>query len=295
MVHLQTTQPLNHVIQDSGFEHKYHRSPNAEQDSSVARIQAHLEFVCEEILSKKKSAKRDQVIQILNDYYKNGVFPSAFSFNQQDEIYCNDGLCDHSSRTPCFIDDNGVHCAAGFIMQQLGRENLAQDLNKNFRFNYIHEMIKHASDSDENKRIIDDLVAFLQDADLTAEEVATIQPTYNFKKPRKPVLPPSPPSPEDSCSSSDDDDVGLVVAPAPQLKQKETIVHENIKCDFCNVMPVEGIRYKCANCEDYDLCEKCEASGAHQHDETHVFVKIRKPLPANVTFDKPILEKNWYK
>jgi len=30
-----------------------------------------------------------------------------------------------------------------------------------------------------------------------------------------------------------------------------------------------------SNCVDYDLCEQCEPLGIH--DETHVFIKLRKP------------------
>ena len=31
-----------------------------------------------------------------------------------------------------------------------------------------------------------------------------------------------------------------------------------------------------SNCNDYDLCEDCEAVEG-EHDPTHVFVKLRKP------------------
>ncbi len=35
--------------------------------------------------------------------------------------------------------------------------------------------------------------------------------------------------------------------------------------------PVVGIRYKCAICPDFDLCENCEAVTTHDHP----FLKIR--------------------
>lgn len=50
-----------------------------------------------------------------------------------------------------------------------------------------------------------------------------------------------------------------------------------ITCNKCNVSPIRGIRYKCANCVDFDLCEMCE--GANSHINTHVFLKIRIPIP----------------
>ncbi|KAI8641756.1 hypothetical protein BD408DRAFT_201310 [Parasitella parasitica] len=41
--------------------------------------------------------------------------------------------------------------------------------------------------------------------------------------------------------------------------------------------PIRGVRYKCANCVDFDLCEMCE--GTNSHVNTHVFLKIRIPIP----------------
>lgn len=45
--------------------------------------------------------------------------------------------------------------------------------------------------------------------------------------------------------------------------------------------PIIGCRYKCTQCEDYDLCEKCEQKGVHSH---HTFLKIRKPHHAPAQF-----------
>lgn len=50
--------------------------------------------------------------------------------------------------------------------------------------------------------------------------------------------------------------------------------HKDIICDNCESENIMGVRYKCSECDDYDLCEKCEAKGVHSH---HTFLKIRKP------------------
>lgn len=50
-----------------------------------------------------------------------------------------------------------------------------------------------------------------------------------------------------------------------------------ITCNKCRVTPIRGIRYKCANCVDFDLCELCESANCHL--TTHVFLKIRIPIP----------------
>lgn len=42
-------------------------------------------------------------------------------------------------------------------------------------------------------------------------------------------------------------------------------------------MPIRGIRYRCANCVDFDLCEHCEALDSHP--KTHLFYKVRIPAP----------------
>ena len=42
-------------------------------------------------------------------------------------------------------------------------------------------------------------------------------------------------------------------------------MHQNIKCDICGKCPIEGIRYKCLECNDFDLCENCESVHGHQH------------------------------
>lgn len=52
-------------------------------------------------------------------------------------------------------------------------------------------------------------------------------------------------------------------------------VHSAI-CDNCDERIV-GIRYKCGNCADYDLCQSCEKHDG-VHDSTHLFIKIRAPL-----------------
>jgi len=44
-------------------------------------------------------------------------------------------------------------------------------------------------------------------------------------------------------------------------------------CDNCNTR-IQGIRYKCQTCEDYDLCEKCEKLSVHKE---HTFTQITRP------------------
>lgn len=50
-------------------------------------------------------------------------------------------------------------------------------------------------------------------------------------------------------------------------------VHIHVQCDLCGKRNIEGSRFKCAVCHDYDLCEACEAKAEHAHP----MLKIRHP------------------
>lgn len=51
-------------------------------------------------------------------------------------------------------------------------------------------------------------------------------------------------------------------------------VHSDIICDNCS-NPIMGFRYKCVNCDDYDLCQKCEMQETHPD---HFMLRMPKPL-----------------
>ncbi|CAH1788980.1 unnamed protein product [Owenia fusiformis] len=62
----------------------------------------------------------------------------------------------------------------------------------------------------------------------------------------------------------------------PTSRATPVYCHMGIICDNCD-QTIVGARYKCGNCEDYDLCEQCEAKDV-LHDPDHVFLKIRRPV-----------------
>jgi hypothetical protein len=64
---------------------------------------------------------------------------------------------------------------------------------------------------------------------------------------------------------------------AEDQARRDGYVHRGVTCNSCGMMPILGIRYRCANCIDFDLCETCEAMGVHT--KTHVFYKVRLPAP----------------
>ncbi|KAJ1969702.1 hypothetical protein IWQ62_000458, partial [Dispira parvispora] len=53
------------------------------------------------------------------------------------------------------------------------------------------------------------------------------------------------------------------------------VVHHNVFCGNCR-REIRGVRYRCANCNDFSLCSACEAYEVHDPD--HIFLKLKKPL-----------------
>ncbi|XP_054741745.1 protein ref(2)P-like [Anastrepha obliqua] len=75
----------------------------------------------------------------------------------------------------------------------------------------------------------------------------------------------------------------LYVAPikqSPKVEEKEAkketgpadfVIHELIECDSCGLNPIVGFRYKCIQCPNFDLCQRCEAQ--HKHPD-HMMVRM---------------------
>ena len=57
---------------------------------------------------------------------------------------------------------------------------------------------------------------------------------------------------------------------------QQDIIHNDIFCNNCGKENIKGIRYKCAQCPNFNLCDSCEKYC--QHDVNHIFIKIRKPI-----------------
>lgn len=71
--------------------------------------------------------------------------------------------------------------------------------------------------------------------------------------------------------------LNLLYRIAEEQSIREGYIHRGIECNSCHQLPIRGIRFRCVNCCDYDLCEQCEAN--EQHIKTHVFLKIKVPIP----------------
>ncbi|CAL1694541.1 unnamed protein product [Somion occarium] len=58
-----------------------------------------------------------------------------------------------------------------------------------------------------------------------------------------------------------------------------TVIHAGVRCDVCKTKPLEGVRFKCLDCPNYDLCRSCVADpeARKHHDLTHTFWPIPEP------------------
>ncbi|KAI0962257.1 hypothetical protein AcV7_001138 [Taiwanofungus camphoratus] len=67
--------------------------------------------------------------------------------------------------------------------------------------------------------------------------------------------------------------------PIRKAHDLEQIIHVGIHCNVCDVDPIVGVRYKCLECDDYDLCAGClsSASQREKHDLSHAFFPIETP------------------
>lgn len=70
-------------------------------------------------------------------------------------------------------------------------------------------------------------------------------------------------------------------AAAADSKPASDVVHAPVLCDGCNNgQYIRGLRYKCGECADFDLCETCHIAGfsSGKHTSAHKMIEIREPV-----------------
>lgn len=62
--------------------------------------------------------------------------------------------------------------------------------------------------------------------------------------------------------------------------------HTGISCDYCcGDQNLQGNRFKCQTCDNFDLCQSCFEN--HNHDRRHVFVLIASEGATPISLAKP--------
>ncbi|KAI7826444.1 hypothetical protein BX661DRAFT_206025 [Kickxella alabastrina] len=80
----------------------------------------------------------------------------------------------------------------------------------------------------------------------------------------------------------------LLCTLAEDVSRRNGIVHRGTTCNSCRETPIRGVRYKCAQCADVDLCSACEAHDLHAQ---HMLLKINVPLPPLVSARTPLVRR----
>lgn len=75
-------------------------------------------------------------------------------------------------------------------------------------------------------------------------------------------------------------------------KSENKVIHYNVTCDGCNESPIEGKRYKCKKCENFDYCEKCYEAFKNSHN--HEFSILEKPDNESIYMSNLNLSNNGY-
>lgn len=149
---------VNPILGDISFENKFGFKPDATTDNEL-RIRTHLEYV-EHLLRNKDvgdltaelQTNRNLMLDLLHQYWTNGVFPKNYDYAEQ--------------RKPCFIDKDGTICAVGYLVEQTTSRQVAENINSKFKYDEVLAM---------NDAVLEKWVS---NSGLTKEECAMIQPTY---------------------------------------------------------------------------------------------------------------------
>ena len=76
---------------------------------------------------------------------------------------------------------------------------------------------------------------------------------------------------------------------------EQPLPHLNIICSNCFKPEFTGIRFLCSQCNNYNLCEKCEElriQNIINHNENHVFLRINKPKNIDINKYDNLIQGN---
>lgn len=55
-------------------------------------------------------------------------------------------------------------------------------------------------------------------------------------------------------------------------------VNHGVSCNYCGMSPIRGVRYRCLECPDFDMCSGCESNDIHNKFHHLLMIKIHLPL-----------------
>ena len=123
------------------------------------KVKAHLSHVHDRLLEasahypNEVQAKRRALLDAFAEY----IAAERYPVNER-----------YEGRRPCFIDAHGTYCAVGHLVKETAGEALAEAINGAHQYDYIADMALPA------------LREWIADSGFSLEEIAMIQPTYDF-------------------------------------------------------------------------------------------------------------------
>lgn len=69
-------------------------------------------------------------------------------------------------------------------------------------------------------------------------------------------------------------------------------MHTSIFCNNCQNGNFIGLRYVCAECNNFNLCEICYSNKLHTHCEEHTFIRIKNPIDLEINKYSCIFKPN---
>ena len=165
MTNVAFADGVNAVIGDASWIARFGVAPDGDADED-ARLRVHLEYV--EALLRARSveltdaqrAARAHNLDLLHAYIERGEFPRNLEVQ---------------GRRPHFIDDDGRICAVGYLIEQTAGRATAEAINRAHEWDFIGDI-----------RGID---AWVGASGFTVEELAMIQPSYEWQRPAYPIRP----------------------------------------------------------------------------------------------------------
>ena len=147
----------NHHVGDDSFAAKFGRPPDSRDDEPL-RMRTHLEHVRAVLASApatkpELAAKRAELLGYLDDYIAKGITPENRNLPW---------------RTPVFIDDRGVICAVGYLIERSVGRALPERIAAAHRFEFLEDIA----------RAMPEVRAWIEGSGMTLDELASIQPGY---------------------------------------------------------------------------------------------------------------------
>ena len=234
------------------------------------KIPNNYDELLEKIKSFIKNDDPNKIFQIYDIKLKKNI--------NNDEEY-QTFLKEHSSESNAIlsislVDKNSINIKK-IPDYQLESSNICFESSIKPKINEIKIEMKKAEEEDEDEDLNEE-----EDKELTEEE--------KIKKSLRLMVRSKLKNLEKNIISELCNDIKNSQLISPNQNSNSNIVHKGIKCNQCGKNNIIGIRYKCSTCPNYNLCEDCEEDSTH--DEDHIFVKIREPVPAEKQLEEKITQ-----